>query len=302
MVFVTAGMGGGTGTGAAPVVAKIAREQGALTVAVVTKPFSFEGRTKMKLAEEGIQKLQDAVDTLIVIPNQNLMKVVEKATTVTEAFFLADGVLCQSVQGISDILTKPGLLNADFNDVRTTMEGKGNAIMGTGKGSGKNRAVDAATSAINNPMLEDSSIDGAKNILVNITGGNDLALTEIEEVMDIVTSSADPDALIKYGTVLDATMEDELFVTLIATGFKSLNVPPEIPPESVSAPKQTGDLFSLDEFTIKTVNKAKLQAQTSSHLPFHEEVIVDDILVKPAYQRNYERNSTISLKDDGTLG
>jgi cell division protein FtsZ len=170
------------------------------------------------------------------------------------------------------------------------MEGKGNAIMGTGKGSGKNRAVDAATSASNNPMLEDSSIGGAKNILVNITGGNDLALTEIEEVMEIVTSSADPDALIKYGTVLDATMEDDLFVTLIATGFKHLDASPENRGEGAPAAKPAGDLFTADEFVAISRTKLKPEA----HLPFHEEAIVDDNLQKPAYIRN----STISLKDD----
>ncbi|MDR3312599.1 MAG: cell division protein FtsZ [Spirochaetaceae bacterium] len=226
MVFVTCGMGGGTGTGSAPIVAKIARDLGALTVAVVSKPFGFEGRAKMKIAEAGIEKLQTAVDTLIVIPNENLLKTIrdkdkELIKSVSDAFAFADTVLCQSVQGISDILTKPGLINADFNDVRTTMEGKGNAIMGTGHGSGKNRAVDAATEAINNPMLEDSSIDGAKNLLVNITGSNDFSLTEVEEIMQIITSTADPDALIKYGMVIDQEMQEEVAVTVIATGFNS---------------------------------------------------------------------------------
>jgi cell division protein FtsZ len=219
MVFVTAGMGGGTGTGSAPIVAKIAKSIGALTVAVVTKPFNFEGRAKMRLAEEGIKKLQAEVDTLIPIPSQNLQKVIEKGTPITEAFLVADGVLSQSVLGISDILTKPGLVNTDFMDVRTALEGKGAAIMGTGLAAGKNRAVDAANFAINNPMLEDSRIDGAKNVLVNITSGENLSLDEITDVMDIITASADQEALIKYGTVIDPDMVDEISVTVIATGF-----------------------------------------------------------------------------------
>jgi cell division protein FtsZ len=201
------------------VVAKIAKSLGALTVAVVTKPFNFEGRRKMQLAEEGIVKLQQEVDTLIAIPNQNLMKNVDKNTSITDAFFIADGVLSQSVLGISDILTRPGLINTDFNDVRTTMEGKGAAIMGTGVAAGNNRAVDAATAAINNPMLEDARIDGAKNVLVNITSGENLSLFEIDEIMGIITSSADQDALIKYGTVIDPDVNDEISVTVIATGF-----------------------------------------------------------------------------------
>ena len=168
MVFVTAGMGGGTGTGAAPVIAKIAKEQGALTVGVVTKPFDFEGNTKKRLAEEGIRKLHENVDTLIVIPNQYLLKIVDKKTSISQAFKLADDVLRQGVQGISDLITHPGEVNIDFADVKTTMEGKGDAILGIGIGEGENRAVDAALKAIDNPLLEDSHIDGAKNILVNI--------------------------------------------------------------------------------------------------------------------------------------
>ncbi|WP_059369917.1 cell division protein FtsZ [Treponema endosymbiont of Eucomonympha sp.] len=219
MIFITAGMGGGTGTGAAPVIARIAKNVGALTVGVVTKPFSFEGRKKMALAEEGIQKLHNEVDTLIIIPNQHLLKIIDKRAPLQDAFAVADDVLRQSVQGISDIITRPGLMNVDFNDVRTTMEGKGDAIMGVGVGSGENRAVDAAMAAINNPMLEDSRIDGAKNLLVNITGGTSLALTEVDEVMNIINASADEDVLIIFGAVIDASMQDDIGVTVIATGF-----------------------------------------------------------------------------------
>ncbi len=219
MVFVTAGMGGGTGTGAAPVIAKIAKEQGALTVGVVTKPFSFEGKVKMQLAEEGIRKLHEAVDTLIVIPNQHLLKIVDKRTPIKEAFQLADDVLRQGVQCISDLITKPGIINIDFADVKTTMEGKGDAIMGTGVGRGENRAVDAATYAINNPLLEDSRIEGAKSILINVTGDDTLTLMEVEEIANIITATADPEALIITGSAIDQNMKESVMVSVIATGF-----------------------------------------------------------------------------------
>ncbi len=221
MVFITAGMGGGTGTGAAPIVARIARETGALTVAVVTKPFDFEGRRKMQLAEEGIKKLRDAVDTLIIIPNQYLLKIVEKRTPIKEAFLMADDVLRQGVQGISEVITVTGEINIDFADVRTIMKGRGDALMGIGVGSGENRAVDAATNAINNPLLEDARIEGAKGILINITGGEDLSLSEYDEVIKIVTANADEDALIIPGQTINPMMEDQVQVTVVATGFKN---------------------------------------------------------------------------------
>lgn len=219
MVFITAGMGGGTGTGAAPVVARIAREMGALTVAVVTKPFDFEGRRKMQLAEEGIARLRDAVDTLITIPNQYLLKIVERRTPIREAFVLADDVLRQGVAGISDLITVPGEINIDFADVRTIMKGQGDALMGVGVGRGDNRAVDAATNAINNPLLEDAHIEGAKGILVNVTGGETFSLTEYEEVVKIITANADADALIIPGSTIDPSLDEEVKVTVIATGF-----------------------------------------------------------------------------------
>jgi cell division protein FtsZ len=221
MVFITAGMGGGTGTGAAPVVARIAHELGILSVAVVTKPFDFEGRKKRALAEEGISKLRDAVDTLIIIPNQYLLKIVEKRTPIKEAFLMADDVLRQGVQGISELITVPGEINIDFADVRTVMKGQGDALMGIGIGTGDNRAVDAATNAINNPLLEDARIEGAKGILVNISGGADLSLSEYEEVVQIITANADDDALIIPGSVFDPNLEDEIRVTVVATGFKA---------------------------------------------------------------------------------
>ncbi|MBL8968749.1 MAG: cell division protein FtsZ, partial [Spirochaetaceae bacterium] len=219
MVFVTAGMGGGTGTGSAPVIAQVARDLGALTVGVVTKPFDFEGRVKARLAEEGIEKLRQAVDTLIVIPNQHLLRVVERRTPIKQAFQLADDVLRQGVQGISDLITVPGEINIDFADVRTVMQGMGDAIMGIGGASGDNRAVEAAGKAVNNPLLEDARIEGARNILVNVTGGEDLALTEYEEIVNLITETADPEALVIPGIVTDPALGDEVRVTVIATGF-----------------------------------------------------------------------------------
>jgi cell division protein FtsZ len=219
MVFITAGMGGGTGTGGAPVVAHIARQLGALTVAVVTKPFDFEGKRKAQLAEEGAERLRREVDTLITIPNQHLLHIAEKRTPIREAFFMADEVLRQGVQGISDLITEPGEINIDFADVRTIMKGTGDALMGIGIGTGDNRATDAATNAINNPLLEDAHVEGAKGLLVNVTGGYDLCLSEYEEVLKIITANADDDALIIAGTSIVEAMADKIKVTVIATGF-----------------------------------------------------------------------------------
>jgi len=246
MVFITAGMGGGTGTGAAPIVARIARELGSLSVAVVTKPFDFEGRRKMDLAEEGIARLRDEVDTLIVIPNQYLLKIVERRTPIREAFLMADDVLRQGVQGISDLITEPGEINIDFADVKTVMKGNGDALMGIGIGGGDNRAVDAATNAINNPLLEDAKIEGARAILVSVTGGNDLCLSEFEEVLKIITASADKEALIIAGTSINGAMNEQIKVTVIATGFNGCKQKSVINEELED--EQKGDIISYDEW------------------------------------------------------
>ena len=255
MVFITAGMGGGTGTGAAPVIARIARELDVLTVAVVTKPFDFEGKKKMMLAEEGIRRLREAVDTLIVIPNQYLLKVVERRTPMKEAFVIADDVLRQGVQGISDLITTPGEINIDFADVRTIMKGKGDALMGIGIGRGDNRAVDAATNAINNPLLEDAKIEGAKGILVNVTGGDDLALSEYEDVLKIITANADDDALIIAGNTLDPSYDDQIKVIVIATGFSNTG---RVEARGEGEEKKAmGEIISYDEWVKmgKSINR-----------------------------------------------
>ncbi len=221
MVFITAGMGGGTGTGAAPVIASVAKEAGILTIAVVTKPFEFEGRKRKEQAEIGLQSLRGCVDTLITIPNQRLLQVVDRNTSLRDAFGVADNVLRQAVQGISDLITTPGLINLDFADMQTIMSGMGLAVMGTGIGEGEKRAVEAAHQAIASPLLEESSINGARSVLVNITGGLDISLHEIHDAVAIVRESAHEDANIIFGAVIEGNMSDELRVTLIATGFQA---------------------------------------------------------------------------------
>jgi cell division protein FtsZ len=218
MIFVTAGEGGGTGTGGAPIVAELARELEALTVGVVTRPFSFEGRRRMQQAEQGIIDLAERVDTLIVIENDRLLQVVEKKTPLSDAFKMADDILRQGVQGITDLITVPGIVNLDFADVRTIMREAGSALMGIGMGQGENRAAEAARTAISSPLLE-SSIEGATGILLNITGPSDLGLFEVNEAAEVVTSAADQNANVIFGAVIDDGQQDQVRVTVIATGF-----------------------------------------------------------------------------------
>ena len=219
MVFVTSGLGGGTGTGGAPVISQIARDAGALVVAVVTKPFAFEGRRRRIQADEGLATLRQVVDTVITIPNDKLLHTVEKGTPLAEAFLMADDILRQAVQGISDLITVPGEINLDFADVKTIMSGMGMALMGTGIAEGEHRAVDAAQRAISSPLLEDTSIHGARGVLINITGGEDMSLHEVSEAANIIQEASDPDANIIFGTVIDRSMQGRVKVTVIATGF-----------------------------------------------------------------------------------
>lgn len=218
MVFVTAGMGGGTGTGAAPVIARLARESGALTVGIVTKPFAFEGSRRNMIAEDGVERLRDEVDTLIVIPNQRLMDVIDRKMTLVEAFKVADGVLSQAVGGIAEIITTPGLVNVDFADVKTIMADAGSALLGIGDGVGENRAAMAARAAVSSPLL-DLSIDGARGVLINITGGPDITMFEVDEAARTISNAADPDANIIFGSVIKKEMSDQVRITVIATGF-----------------------------------------------------------------------------------
>ncbi len=219
MVFVTTGLGGGTGTGAAPVIANLASELGALTVAVVTKPFSFEGRRRTEQAERGLEELRECVDSVITIPNERLLSTIDRSTTMSDAFAAADDVLRQAIQGISDLILVPGLINLDFADVTTVMSGMGLAIMGTGIGHGDTKAVDAAATAISSPLLEDGSVEGARGVIINVTGGPDLSLVEVNEATSIIHGAAHEDANIIFGAVIDPAMEGQVKITVIATGF-----------------------------------------------------------------------------------
>ncbi|QQY80544.1 cell division protein FtsZ [Keratinibaculum paraultunense] len=258
MVFITAGMGGGTGTGAAPIVAEAAKELGILTVGVVTKPFTFEGRKRAVQAEKGIEELKDKVDTLVTIPNDRLLQVAEKKTTMVEAFIMADEVLKQGIQGISDLIAVPNLINLDFADVKTIMQNQGIAHMGIGKASGENRAVEAAKQAIKSPLLE-TSIDGAKAVLLNITGGEDLGLFEVNEAADLIRQSVDQDANIIFGAGIDESLKEEIKITVIATGFdkdrvlrKTFIKGSELQDESAATSQ-----FDLDDLDIPTFLRKK---------------------------------------------
>ncbi len=269
MVFITAGMGGGTGTGAAPVIAEISKEINALTVAVVTTPFAFEGKKKLDLALSGIEKLRKVVDTLILIPNQYLLKVVENNTPIKKAFLLADDVLRQGVQGISELITEPGEINIDFADVTTVMKGRGDALMGIGIGEGTSRAVDAARAAINNPLLENAKIDGAKSVLVNLSGGDGLTLQEYQDVVELITEKCDEDALIIAGQAYNPELGEKIKVTVVATGFehpenssdafKSINSARKQRVEGPAVPpvrrNEREDAEEIDESNVITVNR-----------------------------------------------
>ena len=245
MVFITACLGGGTGTGSAPVIAKIAKEMGALTVAVVTLPFEFEGRYRMKQAEEGLAKLREAVDTLIIIPNEHLFKLVDNKTSYDNAFLLADEVLCQGVQGISELITKTGFKNTDFADVETIMKGKGDALMGIGCGIGDNRAIDAVKNAIDNPLLEDTSIEGATGVLINIAGPGDITLVEIQSIIKTIKDKCDPDVNLIHGIRKDSDLGDSIQITVIATGFSGARYMGIKP--AAAKPKDS-DFIKIEEF------------------------------------------------------
>jgi cell division protein FtsZ len=252
MIFVTAGEGGGTGTGGAPIVAELARELDALTVGVVTRPFSFEGRKRSDQAERGIEELRDRVDTLIVIENDRLLQVVEKKTSILEAFKIADDILRQGVQGITDLITVPGIVNLDFADVRTIMREAGSALMGIGAATGESRAAEAARTAVSSPLLE-ASIEGATGILLNISGPPDIGLFEVNEAAEVVTSAADQNANVIFGAVIDDALKDEVRVTVIATGFGAQRRPrrrrevPTVEPEDTGTPRPQGEPFEVPE-------------------------------------------------------
>ncbi|MEJ2119886.1 MAG: cell division protein FtsZ [Alphaproteobacteria bacterium] len=304
MAFVTAGMGGGTGTGAAPVIARLAREQGVLTVAVVTKPFQFEGAHRMRVAEDGLNELQEQVDTLIVIPNQNLFRVADENTTFTDAFKLADEVLYAGVRGVTDLMTMPGLINLDFADIRTVMGEMGKAMMGAGEAEGDGRAIKAAESAIANPLLDDVSLRGARGVLINITGGNDMTLYEVDESANRIREEVDADANIIFGSTFDETIQGRIRVSIFATGINGHHAsaqpqpnrvrvlderarrpaPPAAPTEIVSDDDEPEEIFGLgpkldDEPEIKT-------ASQPDPVPVHEPI--REPVIEPAAERTAE--------------
>jgi cell division protein FtsZ len=284
MVFITAGMGGGTGTGAAPVIARAAREEGALTVGVVTKPFGFEGTHKMNIAMEGIRKMGEAVDTLIKIPNQQLLGMVERKTPLLQSFHTVDDVLRQAVQGISDLITQTGFMNIDFADVESTMKNQGEALMGIGVGSGENRAAEAAKRAIDNPLLEETAAEGATRILVNVAGNDELSTVELDEVITIIRGKADPDVALIYGITLDPALEDKLRVTVVATGFKAGSGREESGGNTGGAvkPRET-DFIDITEWQkMKDKSAAKPADYLSRRVYSDEDLEVPAVIRKPA--------------------
>jgi len=286
MVFITAGMGGGTGTGSAPVIAKIARQLGALTVAVVTTPFEHEGRYKMRLAAEGIEKLRQEVDTLIIIPNQYLFKIIDNTTSWNNAYLMADEVLCRGVQGISELITKTGFQNADFADVESIMKGKGEALMGIGIGSGENRALDAVKNAIDNPLLEDTSIEGATGALVNIAGPDDMTMVEIKNIVKYIEEKCDPEVNLIQGLRIDTELGANIQVTVIATGFQEVKAPAVN--QSPIVKTVDTDFIDYNEY-VKMVDKTKLKTE---FLPPRE---YQDDLDVPSLIRNYNYHNEEKL-------
>jgi cell division protein FtsZ len=282
MVFVTAGLGGGTGTGAAPVVAAVAKELGALTVAVVTKPFVFEGRKRSQQAEAGLAELRGVVDTLIAIPNQRLLSVVERGTPLREAFKVADSVLHQAVQGISDLILVPGLINLDFADVRAIMSGMGMALMGTGVGKGEHRSLEAAQKAVASPLLDETSIEGARGILINFTGGPDLSIHEVEEAARIVHEAAHEEANIIFGAVIDENLQDEVRITVIATGFSERKGP--FPSGGEEATGPGGKVVDLSKSSRSTPGIRDWRRRVAEVRAEGQEVIEDDLDI-PAFLR-----------------
>ncbi|RIW36327.1 cell division protein FtsZ [Bacillus salacetis] len=285
MVFVTAGMGGGTGTGAAPVIAGIAKEIGALTVGVVTRPFTFEGRKRSTQASGGISAMKDAVDTLIVIPNDRLLEIVDKSTPMLEAFREADNVLRQGVQGISDLIATPGLINLDFADVKTIMSNKGSALMGIGAASGENRATEAAKKAISSPLLE-TSLDGAQGVLMNITGGTNLSLYEVQEAADIVASASDQEVNMIFGSVINEELKDDIVVTVIATGFNEEAVQPKQTRPSFGGMKPNNNNAAQQQAPKREQKREEPQQQEPSRTSSQG---AEETLDIPTFLRNRNR-------------
>ncbi|CUJ89766.1 Cell division protein FtsZ [Shimia thalassica] len=321
MCFITAGMGGGTGTGAAPIIAQAARELGVLTVGVVTKPFQFEGAKRMRQAEDGVDALQKVVDTLIIIPNQNLFRLANEKTTFTEAFSLADDVLYQGVKGVTDLMVRPGLINLDFADVRAVMDEMGKAMMGTGEAEGEDRATQAAEKAIANPLLDEISLRGAKGVLINITGGNDLTLFELDEAANRIREEVDPEANIIVGSTLDESIEGGMRVSVVATGIDALAVDNEIPiprrpmarplaptieaepvNEDIVEPQvqmtETPSMEAAAEPSLFGEMDAERAAASEQMEDIFEEELLEDELPAPVYQARVEEFVPQAIEED----
>jgi len=284
MVFVTCGLGGGTGTGAAPIVAETAKELGALTVAVVTRPFTFEGAQRRAIADEGLENLKERVDTLITIPNDKLLQIIDKKTTLINSFKIVDDVLRQGVQGISDLITKPGIVNVDFADVKAIMSNSGSALMGIGLGSGENRAAEAARAAINSPLLE-LSIDGAKGVLFNVSGCNDLTMLEINEAANIITESIDPNAKVIFGAVIDDSIKKgEIQITVVATGFDAEKV-------------RENPIEKLSRLTREDFNKKNEEKEENPRITFPSKKMETKMIV----EERVPSRTTASIREEKTL-
>jgi cell division protein FtsZ len=300
MVFITAGMGGGTGTGAAPIIAEIARDLGVLTVAIVTKPFAFEGKKRLERALQGLDELKDKVDTMIVIPNQRLLSIVDDKTTLKAAFRMADEILYQATKGISDLISIHGIINLDFADVRTVMAAMGDALMGTGIASGPDRAIEAAKKAISSPLLEDVSIAGAQGVLINVTGGADMTLLEVEKATSLISEAAGDDANIIFGAVEDATLNDEISVTVIATGLNSNKpkqaVKPALNPNRMFDPERKVNAFAGSNERKTTVFSRpaflrKNEEQAAPAAPQAENAAASEDMETPTFMRKQQQFS-----------
>jgi cell division protein FtsZ len=288
MIFVTTGLGGGTGTGAAPVIASLASELGALTIAVVTKPFKFEGRKRALQAEAGLDALRDCVDTVITIPNERLLSIIDRKTSLTDAFTLADDVLRQAIQGISDLILVPGLINLDFADVKTIMSGMGVAMMGTGTSEGENRAMQAAQKAISSPLLEDSSVHGARGVIINVTGGSDLSLMEVNEASSVIQEAAHEDANIIFGAVVDPNISGKVKITVIATGFDRKAAGRSVPAAAMSTPTDMS-IYT----TYQNRSEAPPQPHGGERVPLMREAV--PVTIGGANQMTVQRRSAVEL-------
>lgn len=310
MCFITAGMGGGTGTGAAPIIAQAAREMGILTVGVVTKPFQFEGTKRMRQAEEGVEALQKVVDTLIIIPNQNLFRLANEKTTFTEAFALADDVLYQGVKGVTDLMVRPGLINLDFADVRAVMDEMGKAMMGTGEATGENRAQEAAERAIANPLLDEISLNGARGVLINITGGYDMTLFELDEAANVIRDKVDQDANIIVGSTLDPDMEGSIRVSVVATGIDAAAAVAEVPSprRTMAAPLTQNPVVAPKEPEMAVpprrtpMPEARVNIPSAaSAAPAAPEARAEEDMPQPAYQpKETARGNAVRIDDDAS--